>query len=84
MHHARDTPSTHFCRAGLPPCLPRRGFHATAPTRLTTLLALTGAAGVQKTIDVGLQAGGILSWVTFAIQRYGLEKQLGFTLNATT
>ncbi|GHF32712.1 NitT/TauT family transport system substrate-binding protein [Deinococcus metalli] len=51
---------------------------------LAALLALSGAAGAQQSINVGLQAGGTMSWVTFAIQRYGLDKQLGFTLNATT
>ena len=55
-----------------------------ALTGLIALLALSGATRAEKTIDVGLQAGGTLSWVTFAIQRYGIDKQLGFTLNATT
>ncbi|PNY82791.1 hypothetical protein CVO96_01045 [Deinococcus koreensis] len=45
---------------------------------------LAGGAQAQRSINVGLQAGGTMSWVTFAIERYGLDQQLGFKLNATT
>lgn len=51
---------------------------------LASALALGGSASAQKSISVGLQAGGTLSWVTYAIARYGIDRQLGFTLNATT
>nr|RIY07630.1 ABC transporter substrate-binding protein [Deinococcus sp. RM] len=47
-------------------------------------MALAGSAEAQKTLNVGLQAGGTLSWVTFAIQKYGIDRDLGFKLNATT
>ncbi len=53
------------------------------------LLGGTGQAGtVQQatspTLSVGLQAGGTLSWVLFAIQRYGTDTQLGLKINSTT
>lgn len=62
-----------------PPSRPARAVRAAA-----LLLALAGSAGAQKTLNVGLQAGGTLSWVTFAIQKYGIDRDLGFKLNATT
>lgn len=56
------------------------------PIRATCalLLLLGGTAAAQKTLNVGLQAGGTLSWVTFAIQKYGIDRDLGFWLNTTT
>ncbi|BBN94419.1 putative ABC transporter [Deinococcus grandis] len=56
------------------------------PIRATCalLLLLGGTAAAQKTLNVGLQAGGTLSWVTFAIQKYGIDRDLGFRLNTTT
>lgn len=36
----------------------------------------------SKSITVGLQAGGTLSWVTYAMQQYGLPRDLGFDLKA--
>lgn len=60
---------------------------AGAGLALTGLLAggaLAQTSTTQTSINVGLQAGGTLSWVTFAIERYGLDRQLGFQLNATT
>ncbi|WP_199699779.1 ABC transporter substrate-binding protein [Deinococcus sp. RM] len=62
-----------------PPSRPARAARAAA-----LLLALAGSAEAQKTLNVGLQAGGTLSWVTFAIQKYGIDRDLGFKLNATT
>ncbi len=59
-------------------------LHRTLTCLLLLGLPAVGAAEAQKTIDVGLQAGGTLSWVTFAIERYKLDQQLGFTLKATT
>lgn len=52
----------------------------------TLLAAVSGAAHAQapKTVNLGLQAGGTMSWVTFAIERYGIDKELGLKVNTTT
>ncbi|MBO1436578.1 ABC transporter substrate-binding protein [Meiothermus sp. CFH 77666] len=38
----------------------------------------------EKSVRVGLQAGGTLSWVILAIERFGLVKELGLEVRATT
>lgn len=59
-------------------------LHRTLAHLLLLGLSASGAAEAQKSISIGLQAGGTMSWVTFAIERYKLAEQLGFRLNATT
>ena len=55
---------------------------------LSALLAcgLTQAqsSAPQPSVRIGLQAGGTLSWVTFAIQYFGIDKDLGLKLDAQT
>ncbi|MCS7069587.1 MAG: ABC transporter substrate-binding protein [Meiothermus sp.] len=38
----------------------------------------------DKSVRVGLQAGGTLSWIMLAIERYGLGRELGLEVKATT
>ncbi|MDX2005239.1 MAG: ABC transporter substrate-binding protein [Meiothermus sp.] len=42
------------------------------------------AQGTPRTIRVGLQAGGTFSWVIYAIERYGIDKQLGIEVKEVT
>lgn len=53
---------------------------------LTVGLMLLGSAQAQgtKTIKVGLQAGGTFSWVVYAIERFGIDKQLGIEVKEVT
>lgn len=54
---------------------------------LAGALLLAGQAGAQagtRSINVGLQAGGTLSWVTYAIGYFGIDRDLGLKVNATT
>ena len=48
-------------------------LHRTLAHLLLLVLSAGGAAEAQKSISIGLQAGGTMSWVTFAIERYKLE-----------
>jgi NitT/TauT family transport system substrate-binding protein len=53
----------------------------------TTLMSLgQGAAQTipGSTVKVGLQSGGTLAWVVYAISRYGIDKELGLNVQATT
>ncbi|WP_216326799.1 ABC transporter substrate-binding protein [Deinococcus aestuarii] len=54
---------------------------------LAGALLLAGGAGAQagtRSINVGLQAGGTLSWVTSAIGYFGIDRELGLRVNART
>lgn len=53
---------------------------------LLVTLAASGLSLAQeaKTIRVGLQAGGTFSWVVYAIERFGIDKQLGIQVKETT
>lgn len=50
------------------------------------MVLVLGSAFAQtpKTIRVGLQAGGTFSWVIYAIQRFGIDKQLGIDVKEVT
>lgn len=48
------------------------------------LLAFSLAMAQEKSVRVGLQAGGTLSWIILAIERYNLGKELGLEVKATT
>ncbi len=37
-----------------------------------------------RSVTVGLQAGGTLSWMTYAMQQYGLPRELGFQLKTVS
>ena len=55
------------------------GRQVRAALGLSLLLASGGlgqaqSAPTQPSIRVGLQAGGTLSWVTFAVQYFGIDK----------
>ncbi|BDP44201.1 ABC transporter substrate-binding protein (plasmid) [Deinococcus aetherius] len=55
------------------------------PWALAGALLLAGGAGAQtRTVNVGLQAGGTLSWVTYAIGYFGIDRDLGLKVNART
>lgn len=60
----------------------RRTHHHTR--LLLTSLGLLGSGWAAPSLKVGLQSGGTLSWVTFAIVRYGLDKSLGLDLQVTS
>lgn len=47
-------------------------------------LTMTQAQSAQTTVKVGLQSGGTLAWVLYAITRYGIDKDLGLSIQATT
>lgn len=53
---------------------------------LLALLTVSGLSAAQepKTIRVGLQAGGTFSWVIYAIERFGIDKQLGIQVKEVT
>jgi len=48
------------------------------------LLVFSLALGQEKSVRVGLQAGGTLSWIILAIERYNLGRELGLEVKATT
>jgi len=53
------------------------------------LILLLGAlswanAQESRTVRVGLEAVGTFSWITFAMDRYGIDDELGFTLETST
>ncbi|GAA6734788.1 ABC transporter substrate-binding protein [Thermus oshimai] len=50
------------------------------------LLGLVGLGLAQgtKSIRAGLQAGGTFAWVVYAMERYGIAKELGLEVKATT
>jgi len=52
------------------------------PLALTALLL--GSAGAAPAVRVGLQAGGTMSWVTFAVSYFGIDRELGLDVQATT
>ena len=65
------------------------GRQVRAALGLSLLLTSSGlgraqSAPTQPSIRVGLQAGGTLSWVTFAVQYFGIDKELGLKLDAQT
>lgn len=45
---------------------------------------LSSAFAQNRTVRVGLQAGGTFSWVIYAIERFGIDKELGITVRETT
>ena len=53
---------------------------------LILLVALASSLGLAQTqtLKVGLQAGGTFSWIIFAIERYGIDKQLGIEVKEIT
>lgn len=51
---------------------------------LALLTGTLGSAEAAKTIRLGLQAGGTLSWVVFAIEHFGIDKQLDLQVKAET
>lgn len=50
----------------------------------TLMLGGLSLAQEPKTIRVGLQAGGTFSWVIYAIERFGIDKQLGIQVKEAT
>ncbi|GMA15714.1 ABC transporter substrate-binding protein [Deinococcus metallilatus] len=62
----------------------QRGRGAAARWALAGALLLAGQAQAQRSISVGLQAGGTLSWVTYAIGYFGIDRDLGLKVNAKT
>ncbi len=60
-----------------------------AGVRLLALLAILAAgswalAQEPRVVRVGLQAGGTFSWVVYAIERFGIDKQLGIQVKEVT
>ena len=55
---------------------------------LTAFGLMFAGAGVSQeevpTVRVGLEAVGTFSWVTFAMQHYGIDEELGLNIDATT
>lgn len=51
---------------------------------VVTMVLGAGALAQGKTIRVGLQAGGTFSWVVYAIERFGIDKQLGIEVKEVT
>ncbi len=48
------------------------------------LLLTSVAAAQEKTVRIGLQASGTFSWVVFAMEYFGIDKELGITLESET
>lgn len=56
--------------------------------RILTVLAVlsmsVALAQEPKTVRIGLQASGTFSWVVFAMEYFGIDKELGITLESET
>ncbi|GEM83891.1 ABC transporter substrate-binding protein [Meiothermus hypogaeus] len=63
----------------------KRGIGVWGLVLIAAVLLSAGAwAQGVKTIRVGLQAGGTFSWVIYAIERFGIDKQLGIEVREVT
>ena len=50
------------------------------------ILLVAGAVSAQEpqTVRIGLQASGTFSWVVFAMEYFGIDEELGITLESET
>ena len=51
---------------------------------LVTLLMSVAVAQEPRTVRIGLQASGTFSWVVFAMEYFGIDEELGITLESET